>query len=50
MIHTQAIADRGIITQNECDEVLEDWNEHRKNPDAVFFSPIVVNIAGKKSD
>jgi ubiquinone/menaquinone biosynthesis C-methylase UbiE len=48
MTHTQAMAERGIITQNECDEVLADWNEHRKNPDSVFFSPIVVDIAGKK--
>jgi len=49
MIHTQAMADKGIITQAECDSVLADWSAHRKNPDSVFFSPIVVNIAGKNS-
>ncbi|MGH2574367.1 MAG: hypothetical protein ACRDFC_01565, partial [Ignavibacteria bacterium] len=48
MKHTQAMADKGLISQEECDAVLEDWEMHRKNPDAVFFSPIVVDIAGVK--
>jgi ubiquinone/menaquinone biosynthesis C-methylase UbiE len=49
MIHTQAMADRGIITQDECNDVLADWHAHERNPDSVFFSPIVVNMSGRKA-
>jgi hypothetical protein len=28
---------------------LNDWVAHRSNPDAIFFSPLVVDVAGKKS-
>jgi hypothetical protein len=29
--------------------MLGEWIVHRKNPDAIFFSPIVVDVAGRKS-
>ena len=44
--HTQIMADHGIFTQAECDALLADWNAHRANPDALFFAPIVVDVAG----
>ena len=33
--------------QHEGDAMLADWLAHRKDPDALFFSPIVVDVAGK---
>ena len=41
------MADKGIIDQNLADEMLADWLEHRNNPDSIFFSPIVVDAAGR---
>jgi hypothetical protein len=46
--HIQHMADKKIISQKEANEMLEDWMEHRNNPDAIFFSPIVVDAAGRK--
>lgn len=45
-VHTQHMVDRGLITQKEGDAVVSDWLEHRSNKDALFFSPIVVDVAG----
>lgn len=44
--HTQIMADQGIFSQDECDALLADWDLHRENPDAIFFAPIVVDVAG----
>ncbi len=49
-VHTQAMIDKGIIQQEEGDAMLADWKAHRDNPDAIFFSPIVVDIAAVFSD
>jgi ubiquinone/menaquinone biosynthesis C-methylase UbiE len=47
-MHRQPMVDRGILTQDESDALWADWLEHRKNPDALFFSPICCDVAGKK--
>ncbi len=47
--HLQSMADKKVITQNECDAFLEDWLLHRHNPDTIFFSPLVVDVAGLKN-
>ena len=44
--HTQSMVDKGIISQQEGDAMLADWNAHRRDPDTLFFSPIVVDVAG----
>lgn len=46
--HIQHMVDKQIMTQSQGDTMLADWLEHRKNPDALFFSPIVVDVAGRK--
>jgi ubiquinone/menaquinone biosynthesis C-methylase UbiE len=46
--HIQLMADKGLYSQAEADAMLADWNTHLNNPDAVFFSPIVVDMAGVK--
>lgn len=48
VVHLPLMAEKGVISQKEADDILEDWMSHRNNPDAVFFSPIVVNVIGKK--
>ncbi|MEK6755219.1 MAG: methyltransferase domain-containing protein [Bacteroidota bacterium] len=44
--HTQHMVDKGIISQDEGDALQADWNAHQQNPDALFFSPLVVDVAG----
>ena len=48
-VHIQQMIDMGIIDQKSGDAMLNDWNEHKQNPDTIFFSPILVNAAGKKT-
>lgn len=45
--HMQAMIGTGAATQAQGDAMLKDWHAHRNNPDALFFSPIVVDVAGK---
>ena len=47
-VHIQQMADIKVISQDEADVMLKDWLEHRDNPEALFFSPIVVDAAGRK--
>jgi len=48
MVHLQLMADKKVITQKEADAFLEDWMKHRHHPDTIFFSPVVVDVAGVK--
>ncbi|HTK82815.1 MAG TPA: methyltransferase domain-containing protein [Bacteroidota bacterium] len=44
--HTQTMVDKGVIGQQVGDAMWKDWTDHRKNPDTIFVSPIVVDVAG----
>lgn len=46
--HTHAMVEKGIISGAQADAMLDDWHAHRSNPDALFFSPIVVDVAGRR--
>ncbi len=46
--HVPILTEKGIISTAERDAVPNDWNEHRTNPDMIFFSPLVVDVAGVK--
>ncbi|MEP7145886.1 MAG: methyltransferase domain-containing protein [bacterium] len=48
-VHLQLMADKKIISQKKADDLLEDWLQHRQHPDTIFFSPMIVDITGKKS-
>lgn len=48
-MHLPIMVEKGFITKDQCDAILGDWNAQRMNPDMVFFSPIVVDVAGIKS-
>ena len=45
-LHIPLMANRGLITNTKAAELLSDWNAHRQNPDTLFFSPLVVDVAG----
>lgn len=47
--HMHLMVESGATTQAMGDAMLEDWYAHRKNPDTIFCSPIVVDMAGRKS-
>jgi len=47
-VHFDVMAKMGAISSREADEMLQDWLEHRYDSNAVFFSPIVVDMAGQK--
>lgn len=44
-LHTPLMAEKGIISHEEAEALLADWEAHKRNPDALFFSPLVVDIA-----
>ena len=45
--HLPLMAEKGIMTKRATEAILNDWATHRNNPDAIYFSPIVVDIAGE---
>ena len=47
--HVPLMAEHGLMKRAEAEAILKDWNEHRGNPDAMFFSPLVVDVAGRKA-
>jgi SAM-dependent methyltransferase len=46
--HMDLMVESGATTREMGDAMLADWYEHRKNPDTIFCSPIVVDMAGRK--
>jgi ubiquinone/menaquinone biosynthesis C-methylase UbiE len=40
--------EKGLLTSEERRRFLAEWSERERNPDAMFFSPIVVDAAGRK--
>jgi SAM-dependent methyltransferase len=45
-LHTPLMAEKGVISHEQATALTADWNAHRQNPDALFFSPLVVDVAG----
>jgi ubiquinone/menaquinone biosynthesis C-methylase UbiE len=41
------MVERGIATRTEAEAVMSDWMSHRSNPDTIFFSPFVVDLAAR---
>lgn len=42
------MVDKGIMSPSEADAMREDWQKHLHNPETVFFSPFVVDVAGRR--
>lgn len=47
-LHLPLMAEKGVISQEECDIQLSNWHEHRNNPETIYFSPLVVDIAARR--
>src|SRR5262245_24179972 len=46
--HSENMVRAGLLTTAERDQFLREWEERKANPDMVFFSPIVVDAAGRR--
>jgi len=46
--HIPLMVEKNILSQNDGEAILADWNAHRANPDSLFFSPLVVDMAAVK--
>ena len=45
-LHIPLMVEKGVISREQADALMADWNAHRQNPDTLFFSPLVVDVAG----
>ncbi|MEW6049680.1 MAG: methyltransferase domain-containing protein [Candidatus Zixiibacteriota bacterium] len=48
-MHSQlpVMVERKLATQEESDAIRADWQAHRRNPDTIFFSPFVIDVAAQ---
>ena len=46
-LHIPLMAEKGLITRELSLQLLADWQAHRQQPDTLFFSPLVVDVAGR---
>ncbi|MEM9594153.1 MAG: methyltransferase domain-containing protein [Acidobacteriota bacterium] len=46
--HLQTFVDDGLMTEAERDAALTGWADARITPGSVFFSPLVVNVIGRR--
>lgn len=46
--HIPIMVEKNIMPEHTSKAILDDWNSHRANPDALFFSPLVVDMAAVK--
>lgn len=46
--HVPVMVEKGFLSKEDGEAVLIDWEKHKKNPESIFFSPLVVDAAGKK--
>jgi ubiquinone/menaquinone biosynthesis C-methylase UbiE len=47
--HIPLMVEQNIITEETGKAILADWNSHKENPDSIFFSPLVVDMAAVKN-
>ncbi len=46
--HAGRMADAGVLSREDCNRFHREWSERRADPCALFFSPFVVDAAGRK--
>jgi SAM-dependent methyltransferase len=46
--HLPIMAEKGCCSRRDANAMKRDWLEHRKNPNTIFFSPMVIHVAGRK--
>jgi SAM-dependent methyltransferase len=47
--HSATMVRAGVLARAERARFLREWAERRADPDALFFSPIVVDLAGRRA-
>ena len=47
-LHVPLMAEKGIISREDSHRLLAEWQAHRENQNTLFFSPLVVDVAGRK--
>jgi len=47
-LHIPLMAEKGIISREQAHQLLTDWQAHRERQETLFFSPLVVDVAGSK--
>jgi SAM-dependent methyltransferase len=48
-VHIDQMVERNVLTPESGSAMLADWLAHKENPDMVFVSPIVMDIAGVRT-
>ena len=48
--HADAMVEAGVVTPEERDAFRREWAERKADPDALFFSPIVVGAYGRRAE
>ncbi len=46
--HAERMAEAGVLSREDCERFEREWAERRADPCAVFYSPIIVDVAGRK--
>ena len=47
---SEVFENAGLVTPEERQQFLADWSARKSDPDALFFSPIVLDIAARKAN
>ncbi len=47
-VHIPLMVEKGVLERGRGDALLADWLKHRHNPETIFVSPIVIDIAARK--
>jgi SAM-dependent methyltransferase len=47
VLHLPRMAGKGLLSEEDARDIIDDLLAHRQNPDAFFFSPVVIDVAGK---
>ncbi len=48
--HSAGMLEAGLLTRAERERFLSEWAERRRDPDAVFFSPLQVSIVARRPE
>lgn len=46
--HINLMHEKNVITKQQCDDFINDWNSRRNNPESIFLSPLIMNVMGRK--
>jgi SAM-dependent methyltransferase len=49
-LHAERMVARGVLSPEDRDRFLRDWDARRRDPDAVFFSPILVSVSARRRE